>query len=107
MNMRKTIRAVTALTFGLLMASSGYAAQTVVINHDCHGCGNFSGNVVASNNHIDNHVIAHSFNGNSILSNNIVVTGGSVVGGGNSLALSNAVSVVTHSGNSTQTQTTP
>ena len=86
--MKKTIRAVTALTFGLLMASSGYAAQTVVVNHDCHGCGNFSGNVVASNNHVNVHVniVSHSFDGNSILSNNN--TSLSVVSGsGNSLSI--------------------
>jgi hypothetical protein len=88
MNMRKTIRAVTALTFGLLMASSGYAAQTVVVNKHCGGCGNFSGNVVASDNHTNVHVnvVAHSFDGNSILSNNN--TSVSVVSGsGNSLSI--------------------
>jgi len=87
--MRKTISAVTALTFGLLMASSGFAAQTVVINHDCHACGNFSGNVVASNNHINVHVnvVSHSFDGNSILSNNNVSTS-VVAGSGNSLSIS-------------------
>ena len=87
--MRKTIRAVTALTFGLLMASSGYAAQTVVINHHCGGCGNFSGNVVASNNHVNVHVdiVSHSFDGNSILSfNNTSVS--VVSGSGNSLSIS-------------------
>ena len=92
--MRKTIRAVTALTFGLLMASSGYAAQTVVNEHDCHGCGNHSGNVIASdntiasNNHVNVHVniVSHSFDGNSILSNNN--TSVSVVSGsGNSLSI--------------------
>jgi hypothetical protein len=87
--MRKTIRAVTALTFGLLMASSGYAAQTVVINHHCGGCGNFSGNVVNSNNHVHVNVdiVSHSFDGNSILSGNNVsasVTSNS----GNSLSIS-------------------
>jgi hypothetical protein len=85
--MRKTIRAVTALTFGLLMASSGFAAQTVVVNHDCHGCGNFSGNVVNSNNHVHVNVdiVSHSFNGNQILSHNNVST--SVVSGsGNSFS---------------------
>jgi len=87
--MRKTIRAVTALTFGLLMTSSGYAAQTVVVAPGSIGSGNHSGNVIASNNHIhvDIHVISHSFDGNSILSfNNTSVS--VVSGSGNSLSIS-------------------
>jgi hypothetical protein len=88
MNMRKTIRAMTALTIGVLFASSGYAAQTVVIAHNCGGCGNFSGNVVASNNHVNVHVnvVSHSFDGNSILSGNNVSTS-VVAGSGNSLSI--------------------
>ena len=87
--MRKTIRAVTALTFGLLMASSGFAAQTVVVAHNCGGCGNHSGNIIASNNHVNVnvHVISHSFDGNSILSGNTVAVGGTVIGSGNSLSI--------------------
>jgi len=86
--MRKTIRAMTALTIGVLFASSGYAAQTVVIAHNCGGCGNFSGNVVASNNHVNVHVnvVSHSFDGNSILSGNNVSTS-VVAGSGNSLSI--------------------
>jgi hypothetical protein len=86
--MRKTIRAMTALTVAVLFASSGYAAQTVVVAHNCGGCGNHSGNVIASDNHINVHVnvVAHSFDGNSILSNNN--TSVSVVSGsGNSLSI--------------------
>ena len=86
--MRKTIRAMTALTIGVLFASSGYAAQTVVIAHNCGGCGNFSGNVVASNNRVNVrvNVISRSFDGNSILSGNNVSTS-VVAGSGNSLSI--------------------
>jgi hypothetical protein len=87
--MRKTIRAMTALTVGVLFAGSSYAAQTVVFAPGSIGSGNHSGNVIASNNHvhIDIHVISHSFDGNSILSHNN--TSVSVVSGsGNSLSIS-------------------
>jgi hypothetical protein len=69
--MRKTI-AMTALTVGMLFVSSGYAAQTVVVARNCGGCGNFSGNVVRSNNRVsvNVNVVSRSFNGNSILSHN-------------------------------------
>jgi hypothetical protein len=76
------------------MASSGYAAQTVVNAHACHDCGNHSGNVIASDNtiasnnhvHVNVNVVSHSFDGNSILSNNN--TSVSVVSGsGNSLSI--------------------
>ena len=103
--MRKTIRAMTALTAVVLFASSGYAAQTVVVAPGSVGSGNHSGNVILSNNRVNVVVTNRSFDGNAILSNNIVVTGGSVVGGGNSASLSGAVSIVNRSGNSTQTQT--
>jgi hypothetical protein len=94
--MRKTIVAAIGLTAGLLFASSGYAAQTVVNNQNSTGSGNHSGNVILSNNHVDIHATIGSFDGNRVLSNNIVVTGGSVIGGGNSAA----VAVVNRSGNS-------
>ena len=102
--MRKTIRAMTVLTVGVLFASSGYAAQTVVVAPGSVGSGNRSGNVVLSNNRVNVVVVNRSFDGNRILSNNIVVTGGSVVGAGNSASLSGAVSIVTRSGNSAQLQ---
>ena len=99
--MRKSIRAacaVSALTVGVLFAGSGYAANVAVaIAQKCIACGN----VVASNNTLN--IVNRSFDGN--LSHNIVVTGGSVVGGGNSASVSGAVSIVNRSGNSTQTQT--
>jgi hypothetical protein len=84
---------MTALTVGVLFASSGYATQTVNAPKDCSHCGNGSGNInhsdntINSNNKINVNITSHSFDGNSILSNNIVVTGGSVSNSGNSLSV--------------------
>ena len=78
MKMRKKPRAVTALTVGIVFATSVFAAQTV--NNRC----NRYGNIVNS----DNHIVVNVDSFDHHFSKNIMVTGGSVIGSGNSKSIS-------------------